>query len=62
MDLHLFSNVLTQTYVALRFHYVNSFLWIFDRHVRPVMIQISLRVHAAWSEYSLGAFWIGKDT
>ena len=30
-------------------------------HVRPVKIQISLRIRAVWSESSLGAFWIAKD-
>ena len=29
-------------------------------HVRPAKIQISLRIRAAWSESSLGAFWIAK--
>ena len=31
-------------------------------HVRPVKIQISLRECAGWSESSLVAFWIAKDT
>ena len=31
------------------------------RYVRPVKIQISLRIRAGWFENSLGAFWIGKD-
>ena len=30
-------------------------------NVRPVRIQISLRVRADWSESSLGSFWIAKD-
>ena len=30
-------------------------------HVRPVKIQISLRIRAVWSESSLGAFWIASD-
>ena len=30
-------------------------------HVRPVKIQISLRISAVWSESSLGAFRIAKD-
>ena len=30
--------------------------------VRPVQIQISLRIRAVWSEPSLGAFWIAKDS
>ena len=30
-------------------------------HVRPVKIQIRLRIRAVGSESSLGAFWIGKD-
>ena len=30
-------------------------------HVRPVKIQISLRIRAVWSESSLNAFWIAKD-
>ena len=29
-------------------------------HMRPVKIQISLRIRAVWSEFSLGAFWIAK--
>ena len=29
-------------------------------HVRPAMIQISLRIRAVWSESSLGIFWIAK--
>ena len=31
-------------------------------HVRPAKIQIRLRIRAVWSESSLGAFWIAKDT
>ena len=31
------------------------------RHVRPVKIQISLRIRAVWSETSLGALWIVND-
>ena len=31
-------------------------------HVRPAKIQISLRIRAVWSESSLCAFWIAKDT
>ena len=31
------------------------------RHVRPAMIQISLRIRADWSKSSLGLFWIAKD-
>ena len=31
-------------------------------HVCPAKIQVSLRIRAVWSEYSLSAFWIGKDT
>ena len=31
------------------------------RQVRPVRIQISLRIRAGWSESLLGAFWITKD-
>ena len=31
------------------------------RHVRPAMIQISLRIRAVWSESSPAAFWIAKD-
>ena len=27
-----------------------------------VKIQILLCIHAVWSEYSLGTFWIAKDT
>ena len=30
-------------------------------HVRPAMIQISLRIRAILSESSLDAFWIAKD-
>ena len=30
-------------------------------HMRPAKIQISMRIRAAWSEYSLGAFRIAKD-
>ena len=30
-------------------------------HVRPVKIQISLRICAGWSESSLGAWWIARD-
>ena len=30
-------------------------------HVRPVMIQISLRIRAVWSESSLAVVWIAKD-
>ena len=30
-------------------------------HVRPAKIQISLRIRAVRSEYSLGAFWIADD-
>ena len=30
-------------------------------HVRPAKIQISLRIRAVWSEFSLGAFLIDKD-
>ena len=30
--------------------------------MHPAKIQISLRIRAVWSEYSLGAFWIAKDT
>ena len=30
-------------------------------HVRPVKIQIRLRIRAVWSETSLGAFWIAND-
>ena len=30
-------------------------------HVSPVMIQIRLRIRAAWSESSLGSFSIAKD-
>ena len=30
-------------------------------HVRPVKIQISLRISAGWSEFSLGTFWIAID-
>ena len=29
--------------------------------VRQAKIQISLRIHAVWSESSLGVFWIAKD-
>ena len=29
--------------------------------VRPVKIQIRLRIRAVWSESSLDAFWIAKD-
>ena len=29
-------------------------------HVCPAKFQISLRIHAVWSESSLGAFWIAK--
>ena len=32
------------------------------RYVRQAKIQISLRICAVWSESSLGAFWIAKDT
>ena len=31
-------------------------------HVRPAKIQISLRIRAVWSESSLSAFSIAKDT
>ena len=31
-------------------------------HVRQAKIQISLRIRAVWSESSLGAFWIAKDS
>ena len=31
-------------------------------HVHPAKIQISLYISAVWSEISLGAFWIAKDT
>ena len=31
------------------------------KHVRPVKIQISLRIRAVWSESSLPAFWIAED-
>ena len=31
-------------------------------YLRQVKIQISLRIRAGWSESSLGAFWIAKDT
>ena len=31
-------------------------------HMRPVKIQISLRIRAVWLESSLGAVWIAKDT
>ena len=27
----------------------------------PAKIQISLHIHADWSESSLGTFWIAKD-
>ena len=30
-------------------------------HVRPVKIQIRLRIRAVWSESSLDAYWIAKD-
>ena len=30
--------------------------------VRPAKIQISLRILAVWSEFSLDAFWLAKDT
>ena len=30
-------------------------------HMRPAMIQISLRIRAVWSESSLDAFRIAKD-
>ena len=30
--------------------------------MRPAKIQISLRIRAFWSESSLGAFWIARDT
>ena len=30
--------------------------------VQPTKIQISLCIHAVWSENSLGAFWRAKDT
>ena len=43
-----------------------SLFKVFDlmtfRHMRPVKIQISLRIRAGWSESSLGAFWKAKDT
>ena len=31
-------------------------------HVRKAKIRISLRIRAVWSESSLGAFWVAKDT
>ena len=31
-------------------------------HKRPAKIQISLRIRAVWSESTLGAFWIAKDS
>ena len=31
------------------------------RHVRPVKSQISLHIHAVWSESLLSTFWITKD-
>ena len=31
------------------------------RHVRPMKIQIRLRIRAVWSESSLGTFWIARD-
>ena len=34
--------------------------WAFV-YVRLAKIQISLRIRAVWSEFSLGAFWIAKD-
>ena len=30
-------------------------------HVRPAMIQISLRISAFWAESLMGAFWIAKN-
>ena len=30
-------------------------------HVRPANVQISLRIRAVWSEFSLAAFWIAMD-
>ena len=33
----------------------------FRAYVHPAKIQISLRIHAVWSESSLGIFWIAKD-
>ena len=30
-------------------------------HMLPAKIQISLCIHAVWSESSLSAFWITKD-
>ena len=29
--------------------------------MRPVKIQINLRIHAVWSESSMDAFWIARD-
>ena len=31
------------------------------RHARPAKIQISLHIHAVWSESSLGTFWTAQD-
>ena len=30
-------------------------------YVRPANIQIGLSIRAAWSESSLGTFWVAKD-
>ena len=40
--------------------YLNYYVSTF-RLVRPVKIQIRLRIRAVWSESSLNAFWIAKD-
>ena len=34
----------------------------FFGHVRPAKIQISLHIHADWSESSFGVFWVAKNT
>ena len=30
--------------------------------MHPAKFQINLHVHAVWTEFSLGTFWITKDT
>ena len=43
-----------------RGHLIQSFRRRTFVHVRPTKIQISLHIHAIWSESSLGAFWLAK--